>query len=224
MLQGNLGKDYRMITNTSVVISCAGVGARLGLATTKALMDIDGKTIIRRQLEMLSRVEDVRVVVGYQAADVIDEVLGYRTDVVFCYNHNYFDTKTGASLYLGARHGREYILAIDGDLLVHPKDMERLLKMRGEWIAYSDISSEDAVFVSLNEQGEVTEFSRDKGKYEWTGPACIKRERLSYDAPNVFNQIEPRLPLEGVKVRAYDIDTYEDYLRVRDAVRTWELE
>ena len=72
----------------SVIISCAGIGSRLGLATTKALININGKSLIRWQLEQFNDVEDVRVVVGFQAQDVIDEVLAYRKDVVFVYNHS----------------------------------------------------------------------------------------------------------------------------------------
>ena len=142
-------------------------------------------------------------------------------DVVFCYNHQYFETKTGASLFLGARHGYEYSVAIDGDLLIHPEDMEYLLNLDGEWIGYSDISSDDAVFLSVNDEGYVTGFSIKEGDYEWTGPACIKKSRLEFEAVNVFNQIEPYLPIKGVKVRACDIDTYDDYVRAVSFVNSW---
>lgn len=205
----------------SVVISCAGVGSRLGLATTKALLDIGGISLIGRQLEMLKEVEDVRIVIGYQAADVINEVRKFRKDTIFVYNHEYFDTKTGASLYLGARHGFNYTIAIDGDLLVHPNDMKMLLKQEGEWIGYSDISSDDAVYLSLNTEGYVTGFSREKGNFEWTGPACIRKERLRKNATHVYSQIEPFLPIRGIKIRACDIDTYDDYFRAIDFIKSW---
>ncbi len=118
----------------SVVISCAGIGSRLGLATTKALVEIDGLTVIARQLQALENVEDLRIVVGYQAGDVIAEVRRCRPDAIFVYNHDYFSTKTGASFYLGARHGNDYAIELDGDLLVNPDDMRMLLEQNGEWI------------------------------------------------------------------------------------------
>ena len=31
---------------------------------------------------------------------------------------------------------------------------------------------------------------------------------------------EPHLPMRGIKVRAYDIDTYNDYLRVSELQKT----
>lgn len=205
----------------SVVISCAGIGSRLGLATTKALIDLGGKTLIARQLELLKDVEDIKIVVGYQAADLIQEVRKYREDVVFCYNHEYFTTKTARSYYLGARYGNPYAVELDGDLLVHPDDLKMLLKMEGEWIGYSDISSDDAVFLTVDENDMVVSFSRKEGNYEWTGPACIRKDRLNGNVEHVYHQIEPLLPIRGVKIRAYDIDTYEDYNRVRDIVERW---
>ena len=117
-----------MQTIKSVIISCAGIGSRLGLATTKALINIKGKSLIRWQLELMKDIEDVRIVVGFQAYDVIKEVKKYRKDIIFVYNHRYFETKTGASFYLGAKDGNEYAIEYDGDLLVHPEDMKMLLE------------------------------------------------------------------------------------------------
>lgn len=205
----------------SVVISCAGIGSRLGLATTKALVEIDGLTVIARQLQALENVEDLRIVVGYQAGDVIAEVRRYRPDAIFCYNHDYFSTKTGASFYLGARHGNEYSIELDGDLLVNPDDMRMLLEQNGEWIAYADISSDDAMFVRIDVEGNVLSFSTESGDYEWTGPACIRRDKLRYSSGHVFNMLEPSLPMRGIKIRACDIDTYDDYTRAINFVRSW---
>jgi choline kinase len=205
----------------SVVVSCAGIGSRLGLGQTKALIEIGGRSLIAWQLEALREVEDLRIVVGYQANDVVKEVLRYRDDVVFVYNHRYFETKTGASFYLGARHAGEYVVEWDGDLLVHPDDVKKILAQPGEFICYADKNSNEAVFVNVDEHGQVLSFARDDGDYEWTGPACIMRSKLNYSSGHVFNQLEPYLPMQGLKVRAYDIDTYDDYVNVSKIVKAW---
>lgn len=210
-----------MPTVKSVVVSCAGIGSRLGLGQTKALIKINGKSLIAWQLELFKNVEDVRIVIGYQAHDIVKEVLRYRRDVVFVYNHRYFETKTGASFYLGARHASKYVLEWDGDLLVHPDDAAKILATEGEFICYADKSSDEAVFVQTDEKGNVLAFSRETGDYEWTGPACIERNKLRYSSGNVFNQLEPYLPMKGLKVRAYDIDTYGDYERVVAITKEW---
>lgn len=42
-----------MSISRTIVISCAGMGNRLGLGTTKALVEVDGKPLIVRRLELL---------------------------------------------------------------------------------------------------------------------------------------------------------------------------
>ena len=207
----------------SVVISCAGIGSRLGLGLTKALVQINGRSLISWQLELFKDVEDLRIVIGFQANDIIEEVRKYRDDVTFVFNHRYFETKTGASFYLGARHANEYILEWDGDLLVHPDDVKMILETEGEFLCYSDKTSDDAVFVKVDEEGNVLSFSREYGDFEWTGPACMCKKNLTYSSQNVFNMFEPLLPMKGIKVRAYDIDTYDDYQRVSKIVKDWIL-
>lgn len=213
-----------MSTAKSIIISCAGIGSRLGLGQTKALVKIDGKSIIHRQLELFKDVEDVRIVIGYQGNDIVNEVLGIRKDVTFVYNHDYFNTKTGASYYLGARHANSLCVEWDGDLLVHPDDVANLLKLEEEYICYSEITSDEAVFLKLNDKGEVIGFSRENGDFEWTGPACLKKENLKFTKGNVFEQLEPNLPIKGIKVRAFDIDTFEDYKRAIECYKEWSKE
>ncbi|MDR2651047.1 MAG: NTP transferase domain-containing protein [Prevotellaceae bacterium] len=213
-----------MPSTKSVILSCAGIGSRLGLGQTKALININGKSLIAWQLEMFKNVEDLRIVIGYQANDIVNEVLKYRDDVIFVYNHRYFETKTGASFYLGAQHANEYVIEWDGDLLVHPEDIKKILSIDGEFICYADKTSDEAVFIRTNEKGEVVSFSTTEGDYEWTGPACIKKDKLQYSSGNVFNQLEPYLPMRGIKICAYDIDTYDDYMRVSEIIKKWNYE
>lgn len=207
----------------SVVISCAGIGSRLGLGLTKALVQINGGSLISWQLKLFKDVEDLRIVIGFQGGEIIEEVRKYRQDVVFCYNHRYFETKTGASFYLGARHANNEILEWDGDLLVHPDDVKMLLNTQGEYICYGDKTSEETVFVRTNNNGDVLSFSRESGDYEWTGPACMAKRNLTYNSNNVFNMFEPLCPMRGIKVRAYDIDTYNDYIRVSEITKDWKI-
>ena len=190
---------------------------------TKALVQINGGSLISWQLKLFKDVEDLRLVIGFQGSEIIEEVRKFRDDVIFCYNHRYFETKTGASYYLGARHANHETIEWDGDLLVHPDDVKMLLSTSGEYICYGDITSEDSVCVHVNENGEVLDFSREGGDYEWTGPACMDKKHLTYCSQNVFNMFEPLCPMRGIKVRAYDIDTYNDYIRVSEITKDWKI-
>ncbi len=214
---------YKKQSGKSIILSCAGIGSRLGLGLTKALIEIENKPLIHYQLESFGDFEDIRVVVGYQADDVITKVLEKRKDVIFVYNHDYFYTKTGTSFYLGARHGNEYAIAWDGDLLVHPNDIEKCLNYTGEYIGCSKVVTDDAVFANVNEQGCVLSFSTENGDYEWSGPACIKKDKIKYTSGHVFTQIEEHLPIKALIVEAQDIDTYEDYIKAKNFIKEWNM-
>lgn len=210
-----------MSTSKSIIISCAGIGSRLGLGKTKALMNICGRSLISWQLENFKDIEDIRVVVGYQASEVIAEVRKYRNDAVFVYNRDYFHTKTGYSYYLGARDANQLCIEWDGDLLIHPDDVRRILAESGEFIAYSDKTSEDSVMLSTNHSGNVVGFSRIKGDWEWTDPCCLQKDKIIANVGHVYNILEKHLPIKGIYVRAQDIDTYDDYLRAISFINSW---
>jgi HAD superfamily phosphoserine phosphatase-like hydrolase len=205
----------------SIVISAAGTGSRLGLGQTKSLIPILGRSLIRHQLANLAEVSDIRVVVGYQAAALIEEVLAVRRDAVFVFNHDYFHTRTAASLFLGSRHANDMVLALDGDLLLHPEDFRECLSAAGEFLGVSEKTTDQSVFARLDDCGRVVEFSTEAGDYEWSGPARLKRERIRPGAGHVYKVLEAQLPLPAKIVRARDIDTFEDYHRAIAFADSW---
>lgn len=205
-----------MKISRTIVISCAGMGNRLGLGTTKALVEVDGKPLIVRHLELLCEEEDIRVVVGYQAEKVIEVVRKYRNDVIFVFNHDFRTTGTGDSVLLAARHANEYVLSLDGDLLIHPEDMDALLQQDGEFVSGGQIATDDPWMLQTEgrpEKEKVTAFSKTEGKYEWNGITQLKSERLKQGSGHVFQLIEPYLPLPFLEVRTREIDTVNDYDR-----------
>lgn len=196
--------------NISIIISCAGMGTRLGIGTTKALVDIDGKPLIIRQLEMLNDFNDIRVVVGYQAEKVIDVVRAYRQDVIFAYNYDYKTTGTAASFSKGIVDGKDYVVAFDGDLLVHPDDLNVFLNYEGSVVGGCIPTTDNPVLMSI-EDGSVIDFSREKGSLEWTGLAKLERSRLTPGTGHVYQMIEPLMPIKVMEIRTKEIDTPHDY-------------
>ncbi|MGN0638563.1 MAG: NTP transferase domain-containing protein [Huintestinicola sp.] len=200
-----------MKDNTTIIISCAGMGSRLGAGCTKALIDICGKPLIIRQLEMLADHDDIRVVVGYQAERVIETVRAIREDVRFLYNLDYKTTGTAASFSKGLDGAREYAVALDGDLLVNPDDMKSFLEYDGECIGGCDPTTDNPVLMELNEKHQVIEFSREHGQLEWTGLAKIKSRRLTAGTKHVYMMLEPLMPIDVLRIRTKEIDTEHDY-------------
>lgn len=207
-----------MQISKTIVINCAGIGSRLGYGHTKTLLKIKGKPIIIHHLEQLKTFEDVRIVVGFGASDVIDTVSQFRTDVTFVMNHKYMETGTLASLYLGSQHGKEqdYVVSIDGDLLIKPHDLKKFLNSSGEMLGYTNTYSDDAIFVALKKKGRqemATSFTKIKSPYEWTGLAQIKRKHIEYAKGHVYPCLEKLLPMKVMKIESREIDTPADLER-----------
>lgn len=203
-----------MSFSRTIIISCAGMGNRLGLKTTKALVEIEGKPLIIRHLEMLKNEKDIRVVVGYQAEKVIEVVRNYRNDVVFVFNHNYKETGTGASVALASKYANEYILSLDGDLIVHPDDMKKILACEYEFVSGNKPDTEDPWMLQTycEDNAEwVSNFSKSVGNYEWNGITQMKSCKMQNGTGHVFQLIEPYLPVRFMEVRTREVDTIKDY-------------
>jgi choline kinase len=210
-----------MSISKTVIISCAGIGNRLGLGQPKALIDIMGRPLIHWLLDMLEEESDVRIVVGYQAKDVIKTVLQVRSNVTFVFNHDYFHTKTASSVYLASLFAHDYIFVLDGDVVIHPQDLQDSLNMKKSFIGITKISSEESVLTTLK-NNKVISFSRKKGDYEWIGPAFLKKDIFSYSKDkHLYQVIEKNLPINCKKVRSMDIDTMDDYYVALEKFKKW---
>ena len=216
-----------MLCNKTVVISGAGRGTRMGSDIPKSLLTICGKPLIYYQLELLKEIEDVRIVVGFQAEKLIETVRNYRQDVTFVYNHDYMSTGTGASFSLGAENAKEFVLAWDGDLLVYPEDLLSMLKNDEEVVGVSKPSTEYPVYVNTRTESGyeyVDSFSTAGGKYEWTGLAILRTNRLSYGDKHVYQIIEPLLPIKAKLINTREIDTPADYLKAVSWIQSGYIE
>lgn len=200
-----------MKDNKTIIISCAGMGTRLGAGVPKAIVNVGDKPIIIRQLELLDDFEDVRVVVGFQADKVIEIVQKYRKDVMFCFNNDFRTTGTAASFSKGLINAKEYAVALDGDLLVHPEDLKNFLEKDEELIGGCTPGTDNPVLMTLDDKERVIEFSREKGSLEWTGLAQIKTARLVSGTKHVYQMLEPLMPIKVMKIRTKEIDTMHDY-------------
>ena len=204
-----------MQVSRTVIISCAGMGNRLGLGTTKALVEVEGKPLIMHHLEKLKDESDIRVVVGYQAEKVINVVRKYRKDVVFVFNHNYRETGTGASVALASQYANEYILSLDGDLIIHPDDMKKILECDHEFVSGGIPDTDEPwMLQTYKDDGKefVSAFSKNIGNYEWNGITKMKSAKTKNGQGHVFQLIEPYLPIPFLELRTREIDTVNDIL------------
>lgn len=195
---------------TTAIICAAGMGTRLGIGTTKALVDIAGTPLIIRQLEMLREYEDVRIVVGFQAERLIRVVKEYRKDVMFAFNYQYETNGVADSLRKGMLTAREYILSLDGDILVNPEDFCKFSSIESECLGISEIKTKDPVLANV-ENGQVIKLSKNEGNMQWPGIAKIKTSNFNGSSPYVYDSINGILPLPAFVLRTREINTQEDY-------------
>lgn len=197
----------------TIIISCAGMGSRLGAGIPKALVEVCGKPIIIRQLELLKNFDDIRVVVGFMADKVIETVQAYRRDVLFAFNHDYKTTGTAASFTKGLMQSpaKKMTVALDGDLLVRPEDLKNFLDSDEELVGGCISGTDNPVLMSLDKEHRVTEFSREHGDLEWTGLAQVMTEKLTGGSHHVYHLLEPLMPIKVMKISTREIDTENDF-------------
>ena len=198
--------------NTSVIICCAGMGTRLGIATTKALVDVCGEPLIIRQLRLLDTYDDIRIVVGFQTERLIEVVNDYRKDIMYVFNYDYEKTGVADSLRKALVGCRDYIISLDGDTLFNADDFASFLSCDYECIPISTGRSAEPVLATVLD-GMVTRLSKDNGVSQWPGMSKMHKERYGGISPHVYEMIATSLPLQTVIMRTREIDTPEDYER-----------
>jgi choline kinase len=211
----------------TVVIGAAGTGSRLGVGIPKCLVSVDGRSIIDHQLDLLSDVPDVRVVVGYREEQVVRHVVARRPDAIFVRNPAYSTTTTLHSTLLAARHlGGRPFLALDGDLLLEPESfaafLDRCEREGPPLVGVCPAGTDEAVFVTRRGDGAVTAFHRQpRAEFEWCGPAFLAPEHLDGAEGYVYQALERFLPLPAQEVVAREVDTPGDLERAQAALRAW---
>lgn len=179
------------------------------------------KSLLEIQLEQLKNVEDIRIVVGYKKELVIDKLAKLNMKNVKIYeNLDYRTTGTATSFSKVIDDTvNDYVIALDGDLLVNPVDMESILNTDEEIVCGEIINTEDPVMVTVNDKGQVVQFSRTQGEYEWAGLAQLKKERIMPGNNHIYQLIEPILPINFKLIRAKEIDTPNDLEKAKDWIK-----
>ncbi len=208
------------------VITAAGLGSRLGMNLPKCLVPVAGQSIIARQLELLQDVEDVRIVVGFQRAEVIAHVKRLRSDVVFVCNHRYADTSVLHSLFLGSKGINEPFIVLDGDVIPERSSFEsfKALCTGGRPLtAVCRANSTDPVYADVEAtlKGDVASlrslYREPTSVWEWPGISYLTPSMIEDKNTFVYQQVQRFLPMRAVELQCWEVDTPEDLARVERA-------
>ena len=196
--------------DSTLIICCAGMGIRLGIGTTKALVDICGEPLIIRQLQMLDSFDDIRIVVGFQAEKLISVVKKYRADVMFAFNYEYEHTGVADSLRKALVGARENIITLDGDTLVNSDDFHLFTNYEQESLAVSSIRSTEPILATVVDN-YATHLSKVEGNYQWSGIAKFKASKFIDKSKHVYDVVNRMLPMPVITIRSREVNTQDDY-------------
>lgn len=209
-----------------VVIAAAGLGSRLGHGIPKCLVEVNGQTVIERQLKLLAPIGDIRVVVGYMEQAVIDAVRRINEDVIFVRNPRYRETTTQDSYALGAHDISGSYLFLDGDIVFDSTSLSKFLEFAATKqlaIGVTAAKTDHAVFAVTrdvdNDEIEITSFSREPALLEWANIVYAPSDSFGYGRGAVFETLQTMLPAPAKQIVCYEIDTEADLGRARDFCR-----
>ena len=206
----------------NVVICAAGLGSRLDLDMPKCLVEIGQHRLIYYLLELLEEVENVRIVVGFKENEVMDYVKRIRKDVIFVRNPEYQTTTNAYSLYLGTRDLKEPYMTIDGDMIVDKNSFIEFVnecKKDENLIGVTRAKTDDAVFVRMETDEMVSEFSRERiSDFEWSGISYFSNITVSKQGNYVYQELEKHLPIKGKMIECYEIDTPSDLAKAYNEI------
>lgn len=208
----------------TVVISAAGLGSRLGLNKPKVLVEIEGKPILAYHFELLKDLPEVIVVVGFKAVNVIELVTELRPDTTIAFNHDYQHSGTALSVSLAARIANEWIISLDGDLLVDMQSWNSIVNHPGPCLGLGPVTSKAPVYAHLNDEGQVIDLTQDPlrpSNYEWTGIVKIRSEHAMHLGKNhVYQGLLKRLPMDWLPVDTVEVDEPDDLISASSWIKS----
>jgi len=122
-------------TNMKAVILCAGKGSRIHLDYPKCLIQVDGDSILNRNVRLLKEcgIDDVIVVVGYEYKKITNQLVSYY------YNEEWFETEEFFSLMCARDEFNDKILVLYGNVLLNKNTIKRVMRKKGKVVAlYND--------------------------------------------------------------------------------------
>lgn len=196
-----------------VVIAAAGRGNRLGAGMPKCLVKVNDHMVFEYLLKAFEWADEIRMVVGYKADEVIKTVTEINSKVKFIRNEEFSNTTTLQSNFIGAENIAEKALFIDGDMIISKQTAEYLCseyEKGNNFIGVATDISEEPVYAGVNKEN-VEWFSYDrKSDYEWANVALIDVAKLEYLHTHFFVQLEKFLPMKAIKIERLEIDTPTD--------------
>ena len=161
------------------IILAAGSGLRLGQHTKdipKALLDLNGKSILERQISLLREygVNEIFVVIGYQREKHI------LKDIEYIFNPRYYETEQLASMMVARTKIFDDVLVIFGDIVFDSQILQQILASNDDIAIAIDLDWEK----SYNERPDNPKSLADKVLINQKKILQISAKETSLDIKN----------------------------------------
>lgn len=210
------------------VIAAAGLGSRLGHGLPKCLVEVEGRKLIDRQLELLGGIEDIRVVVGYMEHAVIEAVSRLNRNVIFVRNPAFRSTTTQDSYAIGAKGLTGQCVFLDADIVFEPRSLHDFLaysERQPVTVGVTAAKTDDAVYALTRRRPdgdglEIVSFARTPAEYEWANIVSAPADSFFRGRGPVFETLQDLLPAAAKEIISYEIDTEHDLHRAKAFVES----
>ena len=149
-------------SDMSVIIPVAGMGRRMKTYGPKCMININGTSIVERQIKQVRRVypkSDIILVVGFGSGVVRDRIRS-KYNVRIVYNTKYEETNVAYSLYLGLQAScHEKCLIIYGDIIFNRVAIKDLYGEASRIVIDKNDKTRGEEVGVMHYDGEVTHFS-----------------------------------------------------------------
>jgi len=200
----------------AVVISAAGLGSRMGLGIPKALIELQGQSLISRALDILDDYfQDIYVVGGYKAHQLWEELNRRSRPPILVLNNQYLGTGTAGSVSKAlSLISVDRVLLIDGDVLFTRETIEVILECRENALIIGPAVSDNPVFVNLDAktgQNAVSLSQEKRSSYEWSGISLVYNPNLiELGSQHLYPGINKLLPIRAINSDWFEIDEPHD--------------
>ena len=163
----------------NAIILAAGSGLRLGEYTQdipKALVDINGKSILERQISLLRKygVNEISVVTGYKKEKHV------LNDVEYFFNPKYSETEQLASMMVAKRKIFGDVLIIFGDIIFDSDILQQVLDSDDDIVVPIDLDWEK----SYDERSDNPKSLADKVLIDQKKIVQISAKEISMESKN----------------------------------------
>jgi choline kinase len=202
----------------AVVISAAGLGSRMGLGIPKAMIELQGKSLICRALDILDDYfQEIYVVGGYKAHQLWEELSRRSRPPILVINNRYLDTGTAGSVSkVLSLISLDRVLLIDGDVLFTRETIESILECKENALVVGPAVSDNPVFANLDakiDQRAVSLSQEHKSSYEWSGISLIYNPNsIELGSKHLYPGLSKLLPIRAINSDWFEIDEPHDLI------------